>query len=530
MKRNSKKFLLLVLCIFILGTFISACGSGGKSTPPSYPFFPVPTPSPTVSPTPEPTPTPAKYDLELSQTEFTVNVGATDNITVTLNGENITQTATYTVDEEAIARVEQGLITGLSAGFATVTVHADEAKADKTFTVNVIDPTLPTLEVEPSEVNLFVGDESNVKVTLNGEDVTEQVDYTSDKENIATAEKGVITAKYTGGTANITVSLTGANSATFKVNLTDDSEEVTLNNDVLDQLYELGIIAKASADKKELTEANIPAIFKYNDTKYKIIAIGEKAFYECSSLKNVTIPDSVIDIAEAAFYKCSSLKSVIIPDSVTQIETFAFDNCSSLENVTIGNSVVSIGTQGFNQCSSLKSITIPDSVRSIGNDAFYECSELENITIGNDVLCIFPNAFYGCSNNLTTLTTKSGTIIKIPKNGYSTEKKVTFIYVKQNSKDVEGDIEIPEGVIEIPFRAFENSLLKSITIPDSVRSIGINAFNYCSKLKSIAIPDSVTTIGNDAFYNVAEISYTSKMTAEGTPWGAKKVKIDGVVQ
>ena len=117
----NKKFLLFFLCILVLGIFTTACGGGGKSTPPNYPFIP----------TPNPTPSPEKYPLELSQTEFTINVGETDNITVTLNCEDITQTATYTVDEEAIASVEQGLITGLSAGFTTVIVHAENAIEDK---------------------------------------------------------------------------------------------------------------------------------------------------------------------------------------------------------------------------------------------------------------------------------------------------------------------------------------------------------------------------------------------------------------
>ena len=146
-----KHFALLAICLFFLAIITSACGGGGKTTPPSYPFIPVPTPTPTVSPTPTPEPTPEptvdKYSLELSQTEFTINIGATDNITVTLNGEDITQTATYTVDQEAIATVEGGLITGISAGVATVTVHYENAESDKTFTVNVIDQTLPNLEL-----------------------------------------------------------------------------------------------------------------------------------------------------------------------------------------------------------------------------------------------------------------------------------------------------------------------------------------------------------------------------------------------
>ena len=219
----TKKFLVLTLCLFILGTFISACGGGGKTTPPSYPFVPVPTPSPTVSPTPipTPTPTPEKYPLELSETEFTVNIGETTNITVTLNGEDITQTATYTVDQEAIATVEGGLITGVSVGIATVTVNAENAESAKTFTVNVVNPTLSTLEVNPKEIYLGVDGEDNVTVTLEGKDVTEDVTYTSDDESIATAEKGIVKG-LTLGTTNITVSLEGANSAVFEVNVVEN--------------------------------------------------------------------------------------------------------------------------------------------------------------------------------------------------------------------------------------------------------------------------------------------------------------------
>ncbi len=334
MIRNSKKYLLLILCLFILGIFTSACGGGGKSTPPSYPFIPIP--APTVSPTPEPTPTPEKYQLELSQTEFTVNVGETDNIIVTLNGDDITETATYTVDQEAIASVEKGLITGLSAGFATVTVHADEAEADKTFTVNVIDPSLPTLELSQTEFNLFVDDEDTVTVFLNGEDVTEQVAYESDDESVATAEKGVVKTKYTEGTANVTVSLEGANSATFKVNVTDNSEEVELDEDVLEELgykrvkngdnYDI----KRIADGEIITNLEIPAIYTYDGDKYKITSIID-IFVNCTSLESVTIPNSVTYIGEEAFRNCTNSNlSIDIPSSVTDIIDDAFENVNNI--------------------------------------------------------------------------------------------------------------------------------------------------------------------------------------------------------
>ena len=216
-----KKFAFLAVFLFFVAIITSACGGGGKTTPPSYPFIPVPTP--TVSPTPEPTPTPTpeKYPLELSDTEFTVNIGETTNITVTLNGEDITQTATYTVDQEAIATVEGGLITGVSVGVATVTVNAENAESEKTFTVNVIDPTLPSLEVSPTELYLGIDEEATVSVTLEGKDVTEDVTYTSDDESIATAEKGTVKGLKVGS-ANITVSLEGANSTILTVNVIEN--------------------------------------------------------------------------------------------------------------------------------------------------------------------------------------------------------------------------------------------------------------------------------------------------------------------
>ena len=211
-----KSIAILIVCLFCVAILTSACGGGGKSDPPSYPFVPVPTPTPTVSPTPEPTPTPEKYALELSNTKFTLEVGATDNVTVTLNGEDVTDSVTYTVDEEAIATVEGGLITGVSAGVAIVKVHSDDALADETFVVNVTDPVLPNLELSEETVSVAVGGEGTVKVSLEGEDVTGTVTYSVDDESIATVAGGTVTG-VSAGSATVTVSLDGANSAVFTV-------------------------------------------------------------------------------------------------------------------------------------------------------------------------------------------------------------------------------------------------------------------------------------------------------------------------
>ena len=150
----------------------------------------------------------------------------------------------------------------------------------------------------------------------------------------------------------------------------------------------------------------IPSSVTNNGTTYSVTSIGDDAFYYCSGLTSVTIPNSVTSIGNYAFYYCSGLTSVTFPNSVTSIGNSAFYNCSGLTSVTIPNSVTSIGDRAFYECSSLTSVTIPNSVTSIGNDAFAGCSGLTSITIPNSVTFIGNYAFYGC-NGLTSIVSNA---------------------------------------------------------------------------------------------------------------------------
>ena len=117
--------------------------------------------------------------------------------------------------------------------------------------------------------------------------------------------------------------------------------------------------------------------------KYKLdgTSIANSAFFSCTSLTSVTIPNSVTEISDYAFAYCRGLTSVTIPNSVTSIGERAFSYCSGLTSVTIPNSVTSIGWYALYECTSLTSVTIPNSVTSIGNEAFNYCSGLTSITI-----------------------------------------------------------------------------------------------------------------------------------------------------
>ena len=170
-----------------------------------------------------------------------------------------------------------------------------------------------------------------------------------------------------------------------------------------------------------------------------ISKIGNYAFYNCSNLTSITIPDSVTSIGSYVFQYCSSLTSITIPDGVTSIGSSAFLGCSSLTSITIPDSMTSIGSAEFSGCSSLMSVTLPNSLTSIGGSAFSGCSNLTSITIPEGVTSIGDRAFYGCSS------------------------------------------------------------LTSITIPDSVTSIFDSTFSNCRSLTSAIIGNSVTRINSNAF-------------------------------
>ena len=173
-------------------------------------------------------------------------------------------------------------------------------------------------------------------------------------------------------------------------NKDDQGLTYTLNNDET---------ATVSACDRTVTSIKIPSNVESNGQTYTVTSIGNYAFYRCSSLTSVDIPDGVTSIGNGAFEICHSLTSITIPDSVTSIGNSAFDSCDSLTSVTIPDSVTSIGDSAFEFCYSLNSITIPDSVTSIGNGAFYRCTGLTSVAfMGKEPPSNFSSdSFSGCT-------------------------------------------------------------------------------------------------------------------------------------
>ena len=287
------------------------------------------------------------------------------------------------------------------------------------------------------------------------------------------------------------------------IRIADDALIAGCNNSVIPTTGVTSIGNSAFSGCSSLTSITIPT---------GVTSIGDAAFSSCSGLTSIAIPDSVMSIGNYAFENCSRLMSITIPDHITNINDWLFYGCSALTDVTIPNSVMSIGDGAFYDCHGLLSITIPDSVTSISSEAFYYCSSLTSITIPDSVTSIGSEAFSYC-NVLTNITVEGGNTV------YRSEGNCLIQIVGNMLIAGCNNSVIPDSVTSIGNDAFLGcQSLASIMIPDSVASIGNYAFTDCRNATSLAIPDSITSIGYNAFSNCNKLVIVFYGGADRAAW------------
>ncbi len=312
---------------------------------------------------------------------------------------------------------------------------------------------------------------------------------------------------------------------------------------------------------------NIPKTVEQNGQTLNVTSIGEYAFYNCSSLTSITIPNSVTSIGNSAFQGCSSLTSITIPNSVTGIADHVFKNCSNLTSVTIGKSVTSIGMYAFEECNSLAEVVLQgNTLPTCGTNVFYKKSggySNSNATLYcNSTLAeecrktepwsnfdsIYPFITLASGERLSKYITDDikYTVTKLKIFGEINNTDIKLIRDMAGASDSEYqtsgqlvDLDLTDANIinggesyfhntSYNFTTTNNAIgsfmfycckLKNVKLPKSVTTIGDNAFSYCTDLVSVDIPENVTTIGGGAFLyclNLTSITIPNSVTSIGS--------------
>lgn len=238
--------------------------------------------------------------------------------------------------------------------------------------------------------------------------------------------------------------------------------------------------AKAFYENKNITSVSIGDNVK---------TIGQTAFSNCSLLKTVTFGENsnLTYIVSAAFEKCTSLTEIELPENNVQIASSAFINCSSLTKAVIPKG--KIGDYSFRNCTKLSDLTLGNGVTSIGLSAFTDCDSLTKVIIPDSVTSLGTEAFYGC-NVLTDLTFGKG-ITKIPD------------YICQGCVSLK-NINFTGNITSIGSYAFKNTKVVNVTIPETVTTIGTQAFIYSTSLEKVILyPTTPPSLGANAIEKTA---------------------------
>ena len=287
--------------------------------------------------------------------------------------------------------------------------------------------------------------------------------------------------------------------------------------------------------------------------KEGITDVDSCAFKECSSLETVSFPDSLKTIGAEAFEKCEALTEAVFPKNLESVGNMAFSECYSLVSVYIPASLTNIGFQAFHYCSGMSTIkvaagnpkyvsvdnvlyfkdmkepicyaskrpgeeyTIPESVVKLGVTTFDFCKNLKKVYIGKNVEDIGYCTFYS-SFELTDIVVSADNPNFKSENGivFSKDGKTLAAY-PVGKRDT--SYSIPKGITTIGTGAFATARFKSVTIPNTVTTIGNTAFYAASELTSVNIPDSVTVIEDSAFaycINLEKVKLPKKIQKIGT--------------
>lgn len=226
-----------------------------------------------------------------------------------------------------------------------------------------------------------------------------------------------------------------------------------------------------------------------------VSAIGAHAFESCVNLETVSLPDSLMAIGVDAFTDTACLKATE-GETVSLIGGWVISAKPELTELELSEGTVGLADAAFAGCDRLALLTLPESLRSIGSRAFDGCAALSAVTIPEAVTQIGKEAFAGCTG-LNQILTVEGNSAYVSQDGVLFNKAMTEL-IRYPAARV-GSYEIPSTVTSIAEAAFRFAAITGVQFPDTLSTIGADAFADCTSLSAVALPTALKTLDVDAF-------------------------------
>lgn len=479
--------------------------------------------------------------VTLDKTTLSLAVGESATLTAMVKPDDATdKTVIWTSSDESVAKVDNGKVTAVKAGKATITAKCGGKTAECAVTVTV--PT-GSVNLDKTALSLAVGETVQLTATVKPDDATDKnVAWTSSDESVAKVDNGKVTA-IKAGNATVTAQC-GGKTAKCIVTVIVPVKSITLDKSSLTMAVGETSVLTATVKPDNATDKTIswsssdPSVVKVDNGKLTALKVGtavvsviaanfsascsvmvnkpNNILYYTSSDGNVAIPfdetafgakilsneysmgmgriifdGPVTSIGRNAFYQNKTLKTIDLPETVSTIGDNAFNNCLELNAISIPESVASIGMAAFKQCHSLSEIDLPGNITVIEKETFYECWKLSNAKIPKKVKSIGEYAFY--YTKIKTLDLPQG--LQIIDHG-------AFLWCK----NITG-ILIPGTVISIGQSAFQGcKSLVSVEIQEGVTVLSLGCFSDCPLLSTVRLPNSINKICDLVFHGCPVLS------------------------
>ena len=281
--------------------------------------------------------------VTLDKTSLSLAIGESATLTATVKPDDATdKTVAWSSSDESVAKVDNGKVTAVKSGKATVTAKCGVKTAECAVTVTV---PVSSITLDKTTLSLVIGESFTLTATVKPDDATDKtVTWSSSDESVARVDNGKVTA-VNAGQAKISAAVG---------NITTSCNVVVYQSD--------NVIIYTTADKKVLKPYNEDAFGSaiVSNTyvgdvgiitfEKPVTFIGNMAFNEQSKLKSIVIPNAVSTIGKRAFFKCTRLLSVKLPPSLTSIDDYAFYGCSSITTLVFPDNVQKIGGYAFSHC------------------------------------------------------------------------------------------------------------------------------------------------------------------------------------